>query len=350
MKEKICNIHIFIEDGIVSASIAYADEMVDFDISTILGDLLNHFVYLNKTDSVFDNYFFKEDYKSHPFFRLEKYHDEIEHYHSGNNGRISDGDVVYEINKLLLALVQVQDVFDRRNRYSLGEFDLLKLFSELTFNFKLQEREESQIGEEHYTTYAPPKMYKNLVEGGHIWEKKDEEGKVVSKYAYLDIYFDTTFGIMSEIKKYKTDNIPHRYSYECYSLEDMVYSVLHFLIFNEYKFKQCNHCGRYFVSPDYRPKYCNRNSNYENYTDRSCGHAVKNIMSMLKKREKDYGEELEKEGSYLSEVVEDFKKKCKRLRGMIQFEASEDNLQAYEEFLDPIHIYGNYINKKNYAL
>jgi len=75
----------------------------------------------------------------------------------------------------------------------------------------------------------------------------------------------------------------HSYFYECYSLADAVFSILHFLALGRYKFKKCLHCGKYFATQTDKQKYCLRNSPYPGYTHLNCEQAVRNISQDFKR-------------------------------------------------------------------
>lgn len=74
--------------------------------------------------------------------------------------------------------------------------------------------------------------------------------------------------------------------YECYSLSDVVYSILHFLTINKYKFNKCHHCGQYFATPSNKQIYCPRNSSYRNFEHLSCEQAVRNIFQKIRRKQR----------------------------------------------------------------
>lgn len=124
---------------------------------------------------------------------------------------------------------------------------------------------------------------------------------------FLKSYFDITFKLTAS--KYRTNPvkpyvslepdtklIPFHYSkysldtalnynlsecdeffYECYSMSDLVYCILHFLALNKYKINQCNHCGGFFATRTFKQKYCPRNSLYPKYEHLNCEQAIRNI-------------------------------------------------------------------------
>lgn len=80
--------------------------------------------------------------------------------------------------------------------------------------------------------------------------------------------------------------IEHYCIYECFSMRDGVFSLLHYLFLNGYKLKKCEHCGKYFPTKTLKRKYCSRNSPYRKHEDTSCGEAVDHIIKTIKKRRK----------------------------------------------------------------
>lgn len=76
------------------------------------------------------------------------------------------------------------------------------------------------------------------------------------------------------------------YSYNCYSLSDLIYAILHYLALCKYKFNKCPHCGRYFATTTYKQKYCHMGSPYLGYEHLYCEQAVRNILQDLRRLRK----------------------------------------------------------------
>ncbi len=74
--------------------------------------------------------------------------------------------------------------------------------------------------------------------------------------------------------------------YDCYSSADIVIAIFHCFIFNNFKFKKCTHCGRYFATSGLRFKYCNRKSPVEGYTHLECEAAVRDIWQAQNRKVK----------------------------------------------------------------
>ena len=78
----------------------------------------------------------------------------------------------------------------------------------------------------------------------------------------------------------------HLFIYRCYTMIDVPFSILHYLLLNEYKFRQCEHCKKIFAAKSFKTKYCTRNSPYKKYEHLKCWEAVDHIEKLLKKRKK----------------------------------------------------------------
>lgn len=76
----------------------------------------------------------------------------------------------------------------------------------------------------------------------------------------------------------------HNYFYKCYSHAEVIVAIFHFLTLNNYKFRKCEHCGKYFATKSLKQKYCYRKSPYKGYEHLDCNIAVKNIMQSLRRK------------------------------------------------------------------
>ena len=72
--------------------------------------------------------------------------------------------------------------------------------------------------------------------------------------------------------------------YTCANIQQVVFSILHFLILNGYKFANCRHCGRLYATQNLKNIYCSRTSPYPGYERYYCKDAVKRINDALEKR------------------------------------------------------------------
>lgn len=80
------------------------------------------------------------------------------------------------------------------------------------------------------------------------------------------------------------DNENHYYTYICHSMTDVIFAILHYLLMNDYKFRKCEHCEKYFATKTFKQKYCTRNSPLTGHTHLKCGTAVDHVMKSIKER------------------------------------------------------------------
>lgn len=76
----------------------------------------------------------------------------------------------------------------------------------------------------------------------------------------------------------------HLFMYRCRTMVDVPFAVLHYLLWNGYKFRQCEHCEQLFAAKSFKTKYCTRKSPFERYTHLPCWEAVDHIKKHFKKR------------------------------------------------------------------
>ena len=127
--------------------------------------------------------------------------------------------------------------------------------------------------------------------------------------------------------------------YNCSNLQQVAFSILHFLILDGFKFANCKHCGRLYATKTLKTVYCNRKSPYSGYERYTCKDAVKHINDSLEKRRKTVYERLRVRAdeygyhSKYGEVFRAFQDRCTDYKAAIKKTASVDNLQQYSEYL-----------------
>lgn len=82
------------------------------------------------------------------------------------------------------------------------------------------------------------------------------------------------------------NNENHCYTYICYSMTDVIFAILHYLLLNDYKFRKCEHCEKYFATKTLKQKYCMRNSPLTGYKHLDCATAVDHALKAVKRRRK----------------------------------------------------------------
>jgi len=223
----------------------------NFNPLTSLGDLLNIATYSGTSPYPQDNYSFTEDYLKHPFFFGREY--------TGNPLFKKP----YSFRHFFVAVNELKEIITNDSRFSMSQFEILKQFLSLGFTSKIEFREENPLYELGYKVNSL-------------------NSEVVEKYQYVSVSYtysydmDSMFGENSET--------PHKFTYTCYSVEDIIFSVLHYLTLLEYGFKRCDHCDNYFATKTFKVKYCNRYSPYKGRENLLCNEAVDRIMTHITKR------------------------------------------------------------------
>lgn len=139
--------------------------------------------------------------------------------------------------------------------------------------------------------------------------------------------------------------------YICSNIQQVVFSVLHFLIINGYKFSNCKHCGRLYATKNLKTVYCNRFSPFPGYERYSCRDAVKRINdslnkrcraidSALRQREKQLATSEDDDGKLhidrthkIYKMREAFGIKCASYKDKIKDNPTVENLEEYSHFL-----------------
>ena len=101
------------------------------------------------------------------------------------------------------------------------------------------------------------------------------------------------------------------YVYQCYSPSDILFSVIHFLTLNKYKFAICTHCGKYFATNNLKNIYCDRFSEYPGYEKLDCYNAVKRIRQQIKRKYRQIYKNLS--ANYTCEILDNFVKQYDKL-------------------------------------
>jgi len=278
------------------------DFKIWFNPLTVLGDLLDTaIVYDEVSEFIVENYSFKKGYQKHPFFKDKDCQREIETYRNWQKTKeyIPVGAPFFYMHGILcsflVAVGKLDEIFksERKENISLNELEMIRSFNEeLKFTFKLQRR----------TTASE----------------------------YVDIFFGThtTMEIIQNVLNDKNGHI--RVAYTCYSLEDILFAVWHYLVLQGYiKFNQCHHCERYFATTTLKQKYCNRKSPYKDCKKQTCDKAVDKMKLKLTRRANGvYSHLLD---FYHEEVYNEFKSEYKKLKAK---RWNVENLKELERFLD----------------
>ena len=253
MRKHKCLVTIANEGNIVRGNLRELrsnGKQTDFDPLTVLGDLLNAVTYTATSSHPQDNYSLKEGYSQHPFFLGRKY-----------RGDTNLGD--YRHRPLFVAVNELNEVISNNIHFSMSEFEILKQFLSLNFVYQIEFREANPFFELGYA-----------INPGN--------NKAVQEYQYVPVQY--TYNYDMELMFGDNSDTPHRFTYNCFEIKDVIFSVLHYLTLLDYKFRKCEHCGNYFATKTLKTIYCNRNSPYTGYEHLPCGEAVDHIMTSLMKR------------------------------------------------------------------
>lgn len=93
------------------------------------------------------------------------------------------------------------------------------------------------------------------------------------KYRYVPLNYYCKFDGL-DLKN--IDKKPHKYIYNCYTIADVIFAVLHFLVLHGYNdIKKCENCDKYFFSTKAsREKYCERQKN-------NCKNVIKDLTKEI---------------------------------------------------------------------
>lgn len=121
---------------------------------------------------------------------------------------------------------------------TLQDLKLIQRQYNLNLDYKISEEKNNNSKEllQSKKCYAPERIYKPLE------YKYGEINKVLEKNTYM--------------------NKNHQFSYHCYTMADVIFSILHFIVIHQYEFKTCALCQkRYAKIPNNgQGKYCSRKS------------------------------------------------------------------------------------------
>lgn len=128
----------------------------------------------------------------------------------------------------------------------------------------------------------------------------------------------------------------YEYFYQCYSPSDILFSIMHFIALNKYKFKPCMHCGRYFATDNFKNLYCKRFSEYPEYQKFDCYEAVKRIRQKIQRNHRQISNNLRK--NYMPENLDNFEMKFYQLL---------DELKDHSDY-ETINKCLNFLSKENW--
>lgn len=244
------------EDNIVRGNLKEVNSgnrQANFNPLTVLGDLLDIVTYTGISPHPQDSYSLNEDYKTHPFF--------LGHEYKGNPLFKE----TYCLQDFFLAVNELKVIITSNSRFSMNKFEILKQFLSLRFTYKIEFREINPLYKLGY-------------------KENPINLEPVNEYQYMPLKY--TYDYNMKFMFDDNNESPHKFTYTCFEIKDIIFSVLHYLVLLEYKFSRCEHCRKYFATKDLSHVYCNRNSPYKGREDLACGEAVDRLMTKIMKRKK----------------------------------------------------------------
>jgi hypothetical protein len=312
-----------------------SDRQADFNPLTVLGDLLDIVTYTGTSTNPQDNYYLNEDYRKHPFFLGRE----------------------YQVNPLFqkpscfkhffVAVNELKEIVTSNSHFSMSAFEILKQFLSLKFTYKIEFREINPLYDLGY-------------------KENPINHKAVQEHQYIPLQYTYDYAMDMDAVLDNNSGTPHKFTYTCYAIEDIIFSVLHYLVLFKYKFRECEHCGNYFAVKEFKEKYCPRKSPYtyspykntsthksppKNPKDYNCRDAADLIKNRIRNKISRLCEDIdEKEGDspqtyqnisnenilskdYSSQAHRDFLDECKPYQDIIKKQASVNNLELFECFL-----------------
>ncbi|WP_283606646.1 hypothetical protein [Faecalispora anaeroviscerum] len=222
----------------------------EFDPSTILCDLLYTIELTNpqkKHSNDIPDFSFKDNHQEHPFCFKQRtvYSSKTQMY--------------FDLKRYFLMLDELSKIITNNIHLTMIDFEVLKQFFGLEFTYQIEFKQQN------------PEYFE--------LKKYDKE-----KYQYIPLEYNYDYDFETMLAH--NENLEHRFVYTCHSTLDIVFSVLHYLFFNKFQFRKCEHCEKTFATQTLKQKYCSRKSPCKEYTHLDCGAAVDHFMKKIKKRRK----------------------------------------------------------------
>ena len=305
---------------ITTGLITGLDENISFDPLLILADLRYSEKELEHDDLFFDAFDYEFEYAF------------------GEHIKVDNRD---QYATLVLAIKQIiKQSYDSQCSINLNQIELLKSFFDITFQFTpiievTNPLKHIKVNNDMLDKFLDKPLANILKEIQDEKLEKIHDMALDSKHesdlvSYLDAKLANLPNIKTKVPLHFSIDVPdkieqalhyshysvenflnynlskcHEYFYECYSLADVIFSVLHFLALNRYKFNKCLHCDRYYAASTY--KYCSRHSLYPTFEHLPCDEAQKNIKQKISREHRKIYKNLFE--NYPPEVLEDFETK-----------------------------------------
>jgi hypothetical protein len=284
--DNFCEVNICVEDGIPTGTISGLERTITFNPRTILCDLRydNQLVLSLQNDSfLFDEFDYAYEYAFDPEYPFE----------------IDKRDQYVAVVTAIIAMIKESNISE--TPIDFYKVDALRSFFDITFQFTPSIQEKNWLA-----SYS----------------------KDVQEHIELNVHY-AHYSVKSALN-FDVSNY-HNYFYECYSLSDLIYAILHFLALGKYKFSMCPHCNRYFATTTYKQKYCYRRSNYPGFEHLNCEQVVRNILQDLRRQRQRINRNLDL--NYNSKY-EEFFSKSNELIARVMEEPSRENIDNAYNYIN----------------
>lgn len=127
--------------------------------------------------------------------------------------------------------------------------------------------------------------------------------------------------------------------YNCKSLSEIVFAILHYLIDNNYKINVCKYCDRFFITDTFKIPFCKDACPFpDKYVGKDCQYVKEQRMHSLSSKRRRIDKNLEYKYSG-EDILYDFRDKCEEYKDKIKKSPSVWNINNYSEFLDKVDKY-----------
>lgn len=262
----------------------------------------------------------------------------------------------YKLNFSSNIYNQENEIFNIKKSSGIVDADLsAKQKKKIKEKYKIFEELSKELLDEDFKKDEKEEIDFNLLEENSIIVKLDEiepnfnnlDNQVDFIDNQLDKKVDTA--IYNEAKKLFNNKEDFKYIYHCNCITELIFCILHYLVLNNYSFKICKHCKKYFAIKG-KGDYCPRKSKLKGYEDKSCKQAVKTVCSALRENKEDLINKLRKdtyvynEDTYTEDIddydengdpiiLKAFTDEYKKYRTKIKDDPSIENIENLRKFI-----------------
>ena len=121
--------------------------------------------------------------------------------------------------------------------------------------------------------------------------------------------------------------------YNCNSLSEIIYAILHYLLEKTYKVNVCKYCERFLIVKTFKTSYCQDVSPYcYEYEGKNCQYVREERIHLLNSKRKTIDSKLFL-NNYSKEKIVGFQNKCNKFRDEIKKNPNVWNINDYKDFL-----------------